>query len=103
MILLNNISWVGKGCEKLSRAPPAHLAHRLHDKTASKAGYISEHAINSSSDDSMLQKNIVKMASMPNELVGATGSRYWFKELIQDRQSTGPVWLATSEKPPLYV
>ena len=44
----------------------------------------------------MLRKG-VKMASTPRELVGATGRRYLFKELIQERPRLGRVWLATSE------
>jgi len=45
------------------------------------------------------RKNIAKMASAPNELVGAAGCRYRFKELIQEKPSLGRVWLATSETP----
>lgn len=47
----------------------------------------------------MLRKNIAKMASAPNELLGAAGCRYRFKELIQERPYLGRVWLATSEIP----
>lgn len=36
-----------------------------------------------SSKDSMLRKNITKLAFAPNELVGATGALYRFKELIK--------------------
>lgn len=38
----------------------------------------------------------VKVASTSSELVGATGRRYFFKELIQERPHLGRVWLATS-------
>ncbi|KFY43408.1 hypothetical protein V494_02007 [Pseudogymnoascus sp. VKM F-4513 (FW-928)] len=44
----------------------------------------------------MLQKSIARMAAMPNELIGAAGRRYKFKELLQERQISGRVWLATS-------
>jgi hypothetical protein len=47
----------------------------------------------------MLRKNIAKMGSAPDELIGLTGCRYRFKELIQERPSLGRVWLATSENP----
>ncbi|OBT99768.1 hypothetical protein VE01_02000 [Pseudogymnoascus verrucosus] len=44
----------------------------------------------------MLRKSIAKLASVPNELVGAAGRRYQFKELLQERPLLGRVWLATS-------
>lgn len=34
------------------------------------------------------------MACAPNEYIGASGSRYRFKELLQERPSMGRVWLA---------
>lgn len=37
------------------------------------------------------------MASLSRELIGVTGRRYLFKELIQDRPHVGRVWLATCE------
>jgi hypothetical protein len=46
----------------------------------------------------MLRKSI-KIASIPSELIGATGRRYLFKELIQEGPHLGRVWLATSEHP----
>ncbi|KAI0908726.1 kinase domain-containing protein [Ustulina deusta] len=36
------------------------------------------------------------MASLSGELIGVTGRRYLFKELIQERPHVGRVWLATS-------
>ncbi|KAI1200349.1 kinase domain-containing protein [Nemania serpens] len=36
------------------------------------------------------------MASLSRELIGVTGRRYLFKELIQERPHVGRVWLATS-------
>jgi hypothetical protein len=65
-----------------------------------KAADKSDHALTyPSSNDSMLRKNINKMAFAPNELVGAAGYRYRFKELIQERSFLGRVWVATSENP----
>ncbi|KAH9211828.1 putative calcium/calmodulin dependent protein kinase [Leptodontidium sp. 2 PMI_412] len=46
----------------------------------------------------MLRKNIAKMAFAPNELIGAAGYCYRFKELIQEKPSLGRVWVATSGK-----
>ena len=43
----------------------------------------------------MLQR-AAKTASASSESVGATGRRYLFKELIQERRNLGRVWLATS-------
>lgn len=51
----------------------------------------------------MLRKSIARMASVPNELAGAAGRRYKFKELIQERPHIGCVWLATSEFPATLV
>ena len=39
------------------------------------------------------------MASIPGELIGAPGRRYLFRELIQERDYLGRVWLATSDYP----
>ncbi|KAB8216258.1 putative calcium/calmodulin dependent protein kinase [Aspergillus novoparasiticus] len=44
----------------------------------------------------MFRRAIAKMASSSNLSVGATGSRYRFKQLIQGRPHVGRVWLATS-------
>ncbi|EER25435.1 Protein kinase domain containing protein [Coccidioides posadasii C735 delta SOWgp] len=41
-------------------------------------------------------KDALKMASALNELIGMSGCRYRFKELIQERPHIGRVWLATS-------
>ncbi|KAI1113051.1 kinase domain-containing protein [Nemania sp. NC0429] len=38
----------------------------------------------------------LKMSSLPRELIGISGRRYLFKELIQERPYMGRVWLATS-------
>lgn len=37
----------------------------------------------------------VKMASMPSELIGATGRRYRFMNLLQERPHVGRVWTAS--------
>lgn len=37
------------------------------------------------------------MAPPPSELIGTTGRRYLFKQLIQERLHLGRVWLATCE------
>lgn len=39
------------------------------------------------------------IALMATGLLGATGRRYIFKELIQERPNLGRVWLATSAYP----
>ncbi|KAE8338728.1 hypothetical protein BDV24DRAFT_153340 [Aspergillus arachidicola] len=44
----------------------------------------------------MFRRTIAKMASSSNLSVGPTGSRYQFKQLIQERPHVGRVWLATS-------
>ncbi|PYI08452.1 putative calcium/calmodulin dependent protein kinase [Aspergillus sclerotiicarbonarius CBS 121057] len=44
----------------------------------------------------MFRRTIAKMASAPSEYVGASGSSYRFKELLQERPLVGRVWLATS-------
>jgi hypothetical protein len=49
----------------------------------------------------MLRKSIAKLAF--NELVGAAGRRYQFKELLQERPFLGRVWLATSENTPRMI
>lgn len=36
-----------------------------------------------------------KMAHVPLELIGATGRRYHFKELLQHKPQVGSVWVAT--------
>ncbi|PPJ57953.1 hypothetical protein CBER1_11087 [Cercospora berteroae] len=38
------------------------------------------------------------MAHVPKELVGATGRRYAFKELLQHKPGLGSVWVATHER-----
>ncbi|KAL1871815.1 hypothetical protein Plec18167_006965 [Paecilomyces lecythidis] len=43
----------------------------------------------------MARRAISQMASLPGEFIGATGSRYRFKELLQQRPHFGRVWLAT--------
>lgn len=45
----------------------------------------------------MFRRTIAKMACAPNEYIGASGSRYRFKELLQERPSMGRVWLAKSD------
>jgi hypothetical protein len=47
--------------------------------------------------NTMFRRNIAKMASVPNEYIGASGSCYRFKELLQERPSVGRVWLAKSD------
>lgn len=42
-------------------------------------------------------RTIVTMASLPAELIGATGRRYCFKELLQERRHLGRVWTAMFE------
>lgn len=39
------------------------------------------------------------MASTPGEIIGASGHRYQFNELLQERPHIGRVWLATSGIP----
>lgn len=36
----------------------------------------------------------MKMASLPKELIGATGRRYRFEEILQERRRLGRVWTA---------
>ena len=45
----------------------------------------------------MFRQSISRTTSKINELVGASGCRYRFKELIQERPHVGRVWLATSD------
>lgn len=45
----------------------------------------------------MLRRNGGKvMASLPHEFIGASGCRYRFQELLQERPHLGRVWLAMS-------
>lgn len=49
--------------------------------------------------DNMFRCTINRMASAPSEMIGASGYRYKFKELLQERPKLGRVWLATSGTP----
>ncbi|RAK96387.1 putative calcium/calmodulin dependent protein kinase [Aspergillus ibericus CBS 121593] len=51
----------------------------------------------------MFKRTIVKMASVANEYIGASGSVYRFKELLQERAPLGRVWLAISGKDPFVL
>ncbi|CEL10715.1 hypothetical protein ASPCAL13829 [Aspergillus calidoustus] len=44
----------------------------------------------------MIRRSITKAASTPDKYIGASGTSYWFKELLQERPHLGRVWLATS-------
>ncbi|KAM3415952.1 hypothetical protein BST61_g9442 [Cercospora zeina] len=45
-----------------------------------------------------MSSTIGKMINVPKELVGATGRRYCFKELLQHKPQLGSVWVATYEQ-----
>lgn len=42
-----------------------------------------------------MSSTISKVVQVPKELIGATGRRYHFKELLQHKPHLGSVWVAT--------
>jgi hypothetical protein len=45
----------------------------------------------------MIRRSITKLASGPDKYIGASGTSYSLKELLQERPHLGGVWLATSD------
>lgn len=43
----------------------------------------------------MFRSSTARMAAVPKDMVGATGVRYRYKQLLQTKEHFGHVWLAT--------
>jgi hypothetical protein len=43
----------------------------------------------------MFRKSIARMAAVPKDMVGTTGNTYQYKQILQEREHFGRVWLAT--------
>lgn len=67
------------------------------DNLSSNHPLDSNTSISTDNNNSMIRKSVGRMTSTLSDLVGATGCRYQFKELIQERPHLGRVWCATSE------